>query len=797
MDRRRLLFGGHPRTPGLVRLGLSALFLVVLGGFVGPLVPAAAAESRLDVNAGYAGFHVPGRALPVQVTVTAERLVKGELVAKESGNKREVTLPVEVAGGSVKRFTVVLPGGVSASAGVVDVELRVGGRALGRGKADVRSSEDAELVGLGPQLVEGRTVPGPAALAVDAGVARFAALDVGVLAQAPASLEGLSAVGLAAGELSALSPGVRAGLLRWVGGGGHLLIDEPAGTAIDGLPAEWQPGQGSRARAGLGEVRLTGDAMAAGRWAGLIEPSSVARNDNSGFFSPESVADSLARDAGLRLPGLPWLLGFLGVYIAVVGPVTGFVLRRRRRPDLAWVVVPGLAVAFTVLAYVAGNQLRPGAGLAHGSVVETGTSGPVATSWVALTRRTAGTAHVDLPSGWAVEGALSPRSQFGECFGDCSSTNANLQPPSVGAGEAGPEVRLPLSSGEFGVFKASGPISLAGRLDVTASSPGDGVATGTVRNGMPFALEQVVVFAGSYRARVGRLAPGEQRSWSVGPGDRVSDPSGTEAWMSDMGFRSDGLVNFSLWQSAQGDLGQDGDPSGTAMAVGWTRDWKPAVTVDGNERHAPGRTAVVGRAPVTPAGGRVTDLVVGADVVRGPSLNPFRGKWVGNNPGGEASVVKLTLPPGPPDRRLVLRTSLALSDVAVWQAGAWRHLDVPFRPNDMQAMLRFKRGIAINGEGVVIDAVPAPPLTTTTAPPAPGQVPPTTMALPARRPFPMPLPAPAAPVPPDMIGGANAPVDVLLPTGIGADGVIFLRLMVDPSSGVSPDAVLSIVEVGK
>jgi len=788
-------------------VGLSATLLVVLGGLVGPLAPPAGAESRLDVTAGYAGFHVPGRALPVQVTVTAERLVKGELVVKESGNKRKATLPVEVAGGSVKRFTVVLPGGVSAANGAVEVELRVGGRALGRGKADVRSAEDAELVGLGPELVGDRTVPGPTALSVDAGVARFSALDAGILAQAPASLDGLSTIGLASGELGGLAPGVRAGLLRWVGGGGHLLIDTAstsfgAGTTVDGLPAEWQPAAAggaaaasSRAAAGLGEVRLTADAMAAGRWAGLVEPSSFARNDNAGFFSPESVADSLARDAGLRLPRLPWLLGFLGAYIVVVGPLTGFLLRWRRRPDLAWLVVPGLAVVFTVLAYVAGNQLRPGAGLAHGSVVETGTSGPVATSWVALTRRTAGTAHVDLPQGWAVEGTAS--SQFGQCFGP-GCPNTNVEAPSVGAGEAGPEVRLPLSSGEFGLFKASGPVSLPGRLEVTASSAGDGVATGTVRNEMPFALEQVVVFVGSYRARVGRLGPGDQQSWSIGAGDRVSDPSGTEAWMSEMGFRSDGPVNFSLWQSALGDLGQDGDPSGTAMAVGWTRDWKPAVTVDGTSRQAPGRTAIVGRAPVTAAGGRMTDMVVAADVVRGPSLNPFRGKWVGNNP-GEASVVKLTVPPGSSDRRLVLQTSLALSDVAVWQGGAWRHLDVPFRANDVQAMLRFKRGIAVNGGGMVIDAVPAPALTTTTVPQPPlGQVPATTAPVPA---IPMPRAVPVAPAPiaagGGVAGAGNAIVEIPLPAGIGTDGVVFLKLMVDPSFGVSPDAMLSLREVGK
>jgi hypothetical protein len=267
--------------------------------------------------------------------------------------------------------------------------------------------------------------------------------------------------------------------------------------------------------------------------------------------------------------------------------------------------------------------------------------------------------------------------------------------------------------------------------------------------------------------------------------------------MSDTGFRQDELVNFSLWQSAMDDLGQDGDPTGTAMAVGWTRDWKPAVTVDGNQRNAPGRTAIVGRAPVTAAGGRVTDLVVGADVVRGPSLNPFRGKWVGNNP-GEASVVKLTLPPGPAERRLVLQTSLTLTDVAIWQNGAWRHLDIPFQGNDLGAALRFKRGIAVGGGGIVVDAAPAPMFTTTTAPPLPpGQFPATTGPAPVA-PVPIPMPAPAVAVPGrGLVAPAQGTVEIPLPAGVGSDGVIFVRLVVDPSSGVAPDAVLSLREVGK
>ncbi|HEV7861451.1 MAG TPA: hypothetical protein VGR20_02085 [Acidimicrobiia bacterium] len=800
-----------------VRVGLSAVVVVLLGGFLGPLTPPAGADTRLDVAAGFAGFHVPGRALPVQVTVTAERLVSGELAVLGAGGKEPVaSLPVEVAGGSVKRFTLVVPGGVVPASGGVDVELRVGGRAVGRGRSEIRSAEDAELVGLGPQLVEGRSVPGPAPLAVDAGVARFAAIDPGLLAAAPPSLEALSAVALASGELAGLAPGVRAALLRWVGSGGHLLVDEPTGTAVDGLPAEWQPGPAGRVVAGTGEVRLTGDAMSAGRWAGLVEPGSVGRSDGFAFGSAESVADSLAGDAGLHLPKLSWLLGFLGVYILAVGPVTGFVLRRRRRPDLAWVVVPGLAVLFTVLAYVAGNQLRPGAGLAHGSVLETDASGPVATSWVALTRRAAGTARVDLPAGWTIEGTEQGSGRLGP-----------LGTPSVGLGAEGPEARLRLASGEFGVFKASGPVAVQGQLEVRASSPADGQANGTVRNGLPFAVDDVVVFVGSYRARVGRLAAGEQHDWSVGPTDKVVDPSGSEAWMNETnGFRANPLVNLSLWQSAQDDLGTDGDPTGAAMAVGWTSAWQPAFTVDGKERRAPGRTAVVGRAPVTVTNGRVTDLAVAADVVRGPSLNPWGAKFAGAGGGagvaGEATVVKLTLPAGvtlpaaaPGDggagggakgrglkvvgegRHLALRTSLTLSDVAVWQNGAWQHLPVPFQVNNLQGMIRFKQGIAVNG-GVVLRGpavgVPDPPTPETTiALPPPAMVPTTAPMVAPPMPMPMPVPGGAVAVQVGPGGGA-VPVDVILPGGIGTDGVLFLRIVVDPNS-LSPESVFSLVVV--
>jgi hypothetical protein len=763
-----------------------AVMLIVLEIGVGPLVPSAGAATRLDVSAGYAGFHVPGRALPVAVTVNAERLVSGELAVVVAGRKEPVTtLPVEVAGGSVKRFLLVVPGGIVDDSGTIDVQLRQGGQTLGQGRAEVRSADDAELVGLGAGLLaDGRSAPGPASLAVDAGVARFAALEPSFLNQAPTALEGLSAVGLAAGELAALAPSARAGLLRWVAGGGHLLLDEPAGATVDGLPVEWRPAAAGRTVAGRGEVRLVGGALAAGRWNGLVEPTDHGRFHPK-MFSSDSVANSLAGDAGLRLPRLGWLLGFVGLYILAVGPLTAVVLRRRRRPELAWVVVPALAVMFTGFAFGTGNHLRPASGLAHATLLETDGPSPVATSWVGVSRRTAGTTTVELPGAWAVEPTQAV-------------DGSGLRLPTTAPGRDGPSARLPLAGGEFGVLKASGPVSLPGRLEVTAASADDGAAAGTVRNGLPFAVDEVVVIIGSTRTRpLGRLESGQQLDWTIaGATDRNFDPSGSDTWQRFSGPRPDDTVNLALWQSSQPDIGLDQPSAGTAVAVGWTRQWRPTLTVGGRERSAPGRTAVVGRAPVTITGGHVTDLAVRSEVVRGPFPGPF-GFDGGST--GEPTVVKFTLPDGAAaPQGLMLHSGINTPGLEVWQDGAWQALpsgafslkNVPGGP-----------GVIVMPDGKRIIGGPAPPPftpMTTMPPPLPPAVAPPTMPIAPPGPA---GPSLAVPVPTTMVFGGPGPggvvpapmavpgggvqggtFEVPIPAAAVNGGVVYLRLRIDMSS---------------
>jgi hypothetical protein len=727
---------GRPRRLVVV-FGL-VIFLAAVNGLA---ATTASAATNLEVSAGWSGFHVPGRAVPVRVTVTADRLLRADLLARAAGGDREaVRLPVEVAGGSVKRFVLLLPPGAVGGDGDVRVELRSQGRTLARGDAPLHSADGTELVGLLPGALAGRPVPGAAALAVDAGLARFSAVDPADLARGPLALDALSTVGLTPGELAALAPSARTGLLAWVAAGGRLLIDGPPGDAVPGLPAGWAPlGPSGRAAAGRGEIRLTGEAIATGRWAGLVEPTPLGRNLAEGFFSGDSVANAVARDAGLRLPRLATLLGFLAVYVLAVGPLTAVVLRRRRRPELAWVVVPALAVAFTVASYAAGTHARGGIHMAHGSVVETEGESAVATTFVGLTRSGAGSAHVGFPPGWTVRPAL----------GDTGTSSL----PVVEQADGGPEAELPLDLGQFGFVKATGPTHLPGALQVTATADGEG-ARGTVRNRLPYGLEEVTVFLGTAVAPIGRLGPGEERTWSISTPFSPDQGFGRE-WFrrfpgeffgNDGPAERDGPVNLGLWQATRAQLGADLSAPGSAVAVGWTRSFHPDVRLDGKARSVAGRTALLARAPVTAPAGSVPAVAVHREVVRGPFPSDFG--WGGAVGPDEATVLRFTLPAGQEAARpLVLRSTVALQSVEVWRDGVWQQ---------------------VGPIGLPAIPIPVPKARGGFFPPPPALAPP-----PQGGAVPVPVPSTMS-----FNGGGVLPAgaEVPIPGAVVSGGVVFLRV---------------------
>lgn len=660
---------------------LSGMTLVMVTALATRPPPAAAA-TVLEVDAGYAGFYRPGSPVPVRVAVAADRLLRVELEVQVNagfGDVVTVAVPVEAPGGTVKEVVVVVPTNAGGGGAQVSAVLRQDGADVARGTAGLQSANDQELVGLLAGVLAGRQPPGAAPLAVDAGTARFSALDPSELAAAPASLAALDVVGVAPDDLASLDDAARAGVLAWVGEGGFLLIDTPPGEQIDGLPQAWQPGGRGRAPAGLGEVRATDGAMAAGNWAGLIEPTPVVGGQGSGFFGGVSLDGALATDAGLRIPRLGWLVGFLGVYVVIAVPLTLTVLRRRGRGELGWVVLPLVALVFTAASYGAGREARGGATAAHATVVHVTDGGAVATTNVGVVSPDGGQVEANYPRRWTPAG----RSMWSG--GPPTRLRASLT-------SDGTTISQDLDVGQFGVHRASGPVTVEGRLEVTATATGATTLEGTIRNTLPFALEEVAVLHDQSGAALGRLEAGEERSWTLAL-DAGGDPfpgAAGRVWPEASGFNStpdlDSVVAFPLWSEFEAGAAADVLAPGTVVAAGWTRGYEPPLGVP--DSSLSGRTMVVATTPVASGAAGLVGPAVETSLVRGPFSSG--GMFDETTP----VVFRMVLPPAfdPADTDpLVVRAPEVLA-LDTWNEGAWRELSAgtaagqdPALPSDVMA----------------------------------------------------------------------------------------------------------------
>ncbi len=648
------------------RLAAAALVAIPASAVVlGPAALPAAAATTLKVTGAYDGSYVPGRPMAVRVQVAADRLVRGRLEVG-AGDGTPVALPVEIPGGSTKEFLVVVPAWQSFrfdGAISVQARLRDGADEVAAGTGVLQSSSGQEVVGLLPGALGGRPVPGPAALSVDVGTARFAAVGPAELALAPASLGPVSTLAAAADELVRLPPAARTAILAWVEQGGHLLVDADRGQTVEGLPTAWQPGGDGRAAAGRGEVRLTAGAVAGGQWAGLVEPTGwAATGDPSIRFGTGFVSQVLANEAGLQIPRLGWLVTFLVLYVLVAGPLVFIVVRRRGHPELAWVAVPLVAVVFTAGAYVGGRDLRDTTRHVDTSIVSTGVNGTTAATWSGVFSAGGQTSRIVFEPGWMSSGQSDI-----ERFTPLSSIV--LTPD-------GAEATLPLEAGQFGIVAAAGPVATDGALEVTATSRAPGRVSGTVRNTTEWALDEVAVFVGTGGTLVGRLDQGQAAEWTVEGADQNLLFQGEadvefRLWGDFNPFETDrrSVADLSLWQTAESAGGHEFHGPGEVVAAGWTRAFAPPVKVDGRDAGTGGRSLVLGRTRVeTPADGSALDIR--REVVRAPD---FRG----GGP-GESFVVRFVT--GDPDRggraadpsRLSLRAPTP--QMEVWQDGRWQAL---------------------------------------------------------------------------------------------------------------------------
>lgn len=643
------------------------------------------------IDAGWGARYQPGEPIPVRVQITAPRLLRGTLLVDvgndEFNDMPSVSVPFEVPGGSTKQYLVVAPTSAQPRGDSVTATLLEDDRRVAEVTSRLDAAADTELVGLLPGALAGRPPPGTAPLAVDAGTAQFFPVDPADLAT-PGVLSSLDVLAAAAGELASLGPEAAAEILAWAAGGGTLLADEALGTEVAGLPAEWQPGPGGRSRAGLGEVRLAAGALADGAFTGLVEPTPANRSARANFNQGEPIDIALARDAGLRIPELGWLVGFLLAYVLLAVPLTLTILRRFGRGELGWLVLPVVAVLFTGGAYLAGRELRNEATTSHATVLALSPVGVQATTNLGVTSQNGGEVVSTFPATWT-----PVPSGNGQSFGRPSS------PVQAERTNDGLELRQRLDPGGFAVRAASGPIELDGGLEVVATADADAV-TGTVRNSLPFDLESVAVFQGNRAVRIGAVGTGEEESFNLadrGGGDPFSGPA-WEVWREASGFDGppdpNSNVVLPLWSAYEAASPSSARSAGSVVVAGWTRAFTPPA--DDTSGTLSGRTMVVTTEPTTETGPGPLRNVQARTMI-----NPF-------GPGG-SGIIRATMPGSGPEldtTGLVVRAPESGVAIEVWREGAWQPLAPP-DPAPMPPPLQPQMG-AMGPIGPSVD-VPLPP----------------------------------------------------------------------------------------
>jgi hypothetical protein len=108
-------------------------------------------------------------------------------------------------------------------------------------------------------------------------------------------------------------------------------------------------------------------------WFTLLTSTDARPSWTYGFANWARAATAVETLPGLNLlPAVLGLIGFLLVYILLIGPINYLVLKRINRREFAWFTIPALIVIFSVLAWMVGFELRGNrASLSRLTVVQT------------------------------------------------------------------------------------------------------------------------------------------------------------------------------------------------------------------------------------------------------------------------------------------------------------------------------------------------------------------------------------------------------------------------------------------
>ena len=621
---------------------------------------------------GYGGIGHGGRPFPLLIEVTTDVLFVGELRISSQGAGLAIARPVEIPGGTTREFTVVWEGSPWGFDGAT-VQLVTGGETVASTTVRPVDQRNVDLVGVFPVLAD-RGIPEKAPLLVDAGEAMLFPVDPAGLAAGWVALEPLDIVVVTAADLRGLDDAGLDALLGWVNRGGRLLVDEPAGVEIPGIPAAWQPDGTQPRPAGQGEIMVTDGRAASGDWDAMFEPAPTrsrhedgAFSELMGFWGGESLSGSLGSDAGLSLPSTGWLAAIIGAYIAVAGPGVWLLSRVLRRPGLGWVLVPLVAVVFAAGIWAFGSSLRNSARAAHGTIVEVAPRGTVATTYSLLHSSGGGRGSVSLPPGWSpVANRAEGRRNALDIVDSGAGTTASIR----------------LDAGGFAVLGGSGVYpDLDDGVRVEARSVDDGQVAGIVVNNLSVDLHEVAVLADHAGMNIGSVPAGATVEFDFrgrAANAREGEPIESQVWRhalspnltGDFGRDYDpGPVNLGLWNELNARWSLNARRVGQVVVAAWTDEFASPLDADVTS----GRTLVVARGAIEPDNGSLSDLAVPREIVRGPGDlgSDFRLEgW------GGGAMFRFVLPQDADPGDLVLAVTRNQQRIELWTGVAWRQVDL-------------------------------------------------------------------------------------------------------------------------
>lgn len=509
-----------------------------------------AAEFGLSVQRGLGDGAVVGAWSPVVVTIAPTVPLSGELalLTENEGGRTVTRAAVEVAAGATEQAWFLLPPGDAN----VQVSLRADDRmardtlpSVGSGSAPVGVLADRDF----PNRVGAVTDP------LTGEVWTTVVVDPAMLDLGPLALEALGTLVVDERAVDALGEDRRSALATAVAHQGlHLVVTgvtadpgigrapavAPGGaTTLEPGPGAWglaiagdevraaDDGTANGATVTSGRGRVTwlaagvgDDALQSPRMWGQVWTGTSVASRSPWDRTPPVDAWSL-QQRGLRLPSSWGMAGFVGLYLVAAAVVAKVGLARLRRRELAWVVLPGMALVLAGGAFVAssGNDVVGGRAVAGSTWID----GVGVERVVIAGDFTDGDTTLRGP-GWQVE---------------------SLSWPGAGVEATADGTRVSSSGvddiGQASVVSAARTTTAAAPVAVEAVRLADRVQVEVVNTGS--------VTLGSLRVSAGDLVADEAEGRSLAPGETlvvdVADPAGGE-WLPDV------LVDdLADWQDAE------------------------------------------------------------------------------------------------------------------------------------------------------------------------------------------------------------------------------------------------------